>query len=169
MRGGMSSPFELRLFKMIRTGYGGVMKTMMRWYTNTVKDDSVSAVARKSGVVQTTLNRHVNEQKLTAEEVIAIARAYGASAVRALVETGHLTDLDVAGYRRAASIDTLTDREIADEVWKRMVEGRLDSDGDPLDDGPALSVIADIDSGTREPVAALRSERNKEFEARENE
>lgn len=140
------------------------MKTMMKWYLDTVKDDSVNAVATKSGIVQTTLSRQVKAGRFPAESVIAVARAYNTSAVRALVQTGHLTDLDVAEYRRAASIDALTDRELADEVWKRMVEGRLDEDGEP-----SLSVVEDITSGRAEPLAAKRpSGRNKEFEDRES-
>src|SRR5690606_1666625 len=104
--------------------------------------------------------------ELTAEEVIAIAHAYGTSAIKALMETGFLRADDADAYRRATTIETLTDRELADEVWKRMTEGRLDDNGEPAK--PArLSVVEGNPVPGGEPLAALQSERNKEFEDRD--
>lgn len=96
---------------------------MKSWYESTVKDDSVNAAARKSGIVQTTLSRQVKARNFTAETVIAISRAYGVGVIRSLVQTGHLTNSDVEAYRVHGGLDAANDREIAAEVMKRLAHG----------------------------------------------
>lgn len=138
------------------------MNKKMRWYKEAVPGQSVNAVSIRAGIPQASLNRRVRDGALTCEDVLAIARAFGVGVVKSLVDTGYVTRAEVQQYAVSAAVSDATDREIADEVWKRMVEGRLDADGEP-----AMSVIEDINSGGAEPLAALQSRRNEEFERRE--
>lgn len=143
--------------------------TTKEWFDRIRGDDTVNAVADKSGIVQSTLLRQLKRGHLGIVEIIKIARAYSVNPFDLLIESGQLTEDDLRAWSATHTLKSFTDREIADEVWRRMVEGKAGHEITEPVDGPSLSVIADIDSGTREPVAALRSERNKEFEARENE
>lgn len=102
------------------------MTDMQKWYKKTVKDDSVNAAAKKSGIVQSTLNRYDKTGHFPAEAVILIARAYGTSPIRALVQTGHLTQKDVDEYRTLAGLSGATDKEIAAEVMRRLSDDNLE-------------------------------------------
>lgn len=95
----------------------------MSWYQQTVGGDSENAVASKSGVKQQTLNRQLKAGKLSPETVVAVAHAYKACPIEALVSLGLLTDEDIRAHGVRVALSRITDKEIADEVWKRLVKG----------------------------------------------
>lgn len=144
--------------------------TTREWFDRVRGDDTVNAVAEKSGIVQSTLLRQLQRGHLGIVEAIKIARAYSQNPLTPLLEAGHITEDDLRSWRAQGALADATDREIADEVWRRLVDGSATADlSEPLDERPSLSVVTDINAGAGEPIAALRSERNKEFETRESE
>ena len=58
---------------------------IMEWYAATVADDTANAVALRAGLVQSTLARQIKAGQLSPEVVVAIARAYRADVLDALV------------------------------------------------------------------------------------
>lgn len=63
------------------------------WLVRTTKNASFHDIDRKTGINHSGLARKFREGKpLSAEQVIAIATAYGHSSYKALVETGFLPD-----------------------------------------------------------------------------
>lgn len=105
------------------TAYGKGMDTI-DWYTETTDGDTTNAVATKAGLVTTTLARQLERQKLTAETVAAIAGAYGRDVLDALVIAGLITNEQIDRHAARATLGAATDKEIADEVWRRMNDGR---------------------------------------------
>ena len=91
----------------------------MTWYTRTVKDASVNAVATRSGVVQSTLARQIKAGSLTAETVVAVARAYGADVLDALVACGLITKDEVRKHGIRATLRDAVDVELAAEIMRR--------------------------------------------------
>ena len=95
----------------------------MEWYEKTVRDSSVNAVAAKAGLVQSTLSRQVRAEALTAETVVAIARAYGADVLDALVACGLITRDEIRAHGVKAALEDALEIELAAEVMRRA-EGR---------------------------------------------
>lgn len=95
---------------------------LSEWYRRTVGDDSINQAAEHAGIQQATLNRQLKSGKLTPETVVAVARAYGKSAVKALLIQGLLRRDDVAVFARVEALESASDREIADEVWRRLTK-----------------------------------------------
>lgn len=94
-----------------------------QWYEKTVRDSTVNAVAAKSGLVQSTLNRQVRSGALTAETVVAVARAYGADVLEALVACGLITRDEIRAHGIKAALEDALEIELAAEVMRRA-EGR---------------------------------------------
>ncbi|MFD7040603.1 hypothetical protein [Rhodococcus jostii] len=67
---------------------------------------------------------HVTRGELPAESVIAIAVAYGLHPVGALVETGYLDPKYAQQIDPMFALRTVTDEQVADEVLRRMLDGR---------------------------------------------
>lgn len=85
---------------------------------------SVNAVAETAGLVQSTLSRRLAGEGLSAEQVIAIARAYRADVIDALVELGFMTEEDLVRPAAAATLADASDEEIVAEVGRRILAGR---------------------------------------------
>lgn len=101
----------------------GVPMRILTWYRETVGGDSTNRVAIRSGVTQSTLDRQLKAGRLSTDVTIAVAHAYEASAIEPLIISGALTALDVRAYGITAVLQEATDREIATEVWHRLVSG----------------------------------------------
>lgn len=98
----------------------------MDWYTRTVRDASVNAVATRAGVVQTTLARQLKTGTLSAETVLAVARGYDADAIGALIACGYLRDDDVRRHGAEVALARALDIELAAEVVRRLPDGAAD-------------------------------------------
>ncbi|MCD4557639.1 phage regulatory CII family protein [Schaalia sp. lx-100] len=92
------------------------------WFQETVKSESINAIARKAGINQVTLNRQVNEDRLSAETIAAIARAYKKSVLDALVIQGLLKEADLVSFVRSVEVQKLTDEELVAEIMRRLKE-----------------------------------------------
>ena len=95
----------------------------MNWYNATTAGDTVNAVAAKSGLVGSTLSRQLKSETLTPESIVAVARAYKADPIEGLIISGLITEADVSLHGAEALLESLTDRMIANEVWRRMSDG----------------------------------------------
>ncbi|GAA2237367.1 hypothetical protein GCM10010401_06890 [Rarobacter faecitabidus] len=97
---------------------------IMKWYKTTVGDDSENAVATRSGISQRTLNRQLKARKLKPEVVAPLARAYGQDVLDTLILVGLVTRGDIRRHGVRAALEAATDRELSDEVYRRMLDGR---------------------------------------------
>lgn len=106
------------------------------WLKKTANDDSARGIARKTGLNAKTVSNQINRNSITAENVIAIARAYGAHPVGALVDTGYLDEKDAAGIDPIRALREIDEDDLADEVLRRMklgqASGALDTPIDEL-------------------------------------
>lgn len=117
-----------------------------QWYLQTVGSDTENAVASRSGIGQTTLNRQRKSGKLSPESVVAIARAYDADPIKGLIVLGLITESDVSRHGAEVLLANIPDKVIAQEVWDRMQEGRVvEPDSDCAPQRPQLVVIDDVD------------------------
>lgn len=98
-----------------------------KWYEKTVRGASVNAVAAKSGLVQSTLARQVKAESLSAEVAVAVARAYGADVLGALVECGFITADEVRAHGVRVALRDALDIELAGEIMRREPSKYLDS------------------------------------------
>ncbi|MEV6274960.1 hypothetical protein [Nocardia sp. NPDC051832] len=61
------------------------------WYQQITQGESYRTVAERAGIEHSALYKQVSRNRLPAETVIAISRAYGHPPVLGLIENGYLT------------------------------------------------------------------------------
>lgn len=96
------------------------MKNHAQWFQHITGHSSGRAAAQRAGLWPATLNRQLNRGELTAETVIAIARAYNHAPTTALAETGFLTPEEITGLPATTSAEILTDRDLIAELARRI-------------------------------------------------
>lgn len=93
------------------------------WFER-VTEDSVRGTAKTIGIPQRTLAAQLNREKLSPENVIAIAIAYGHHPVGALVETGYLDKKWATQVDPIHALHMVTEDQLVDEVLRRMKLGK---------------------------------------------
>lgn len=140
------------------------MDTHTKWLQRLTNGDSGRAVAIKAGVSVATTNRQISRGEISAENVIAISRAYGQSPVEALAQTGYLTQDEATGIPRESLADLLTDQELIralaervddtpgawDETFSVVVEDAVSTNVSPIRPGTPGGTGADQ---SNEPVS----------------
>ena len=114
----------------------GMTQEIMKWMQSTTDGQTVNAIAERSGLVGSTLSRQVKSGALTPETVVAVARAYHADPIEALLILGLITKDDVRRHGARALLESLSDRQLSDEVWSRLSRGSASSD---LTDGQGFT------------------------------
>lgn len=99
------------------------MTRIMEWYRSLVDEAAVNAVAEKSGLVQSTLSRQVRSGSLSHETVVAVARAYGADVLDALIITGLISPDDIRRHGVNKTLQAALDIELAAEIMRRAQGG----------------------------------------------
>lgn len=94
------------------------MSKNTNWYTQLVGDNTERAVALKAGITASTINRQLKKGTLSAENVILIARAYGANPVAALTTAGYITAAE-ATTNLGDIAQLLPDRDLIAELARR--------------------------------------------------
>ncbi|MDY5154313.1 hypothetical protein [Actinotignum urinale] len=94
---------------------------------------SINAIATKSGLTQSVLNDRAKKNSLTADQVIAIAKAYGYNPVRALILFEHLEESDFWIPNITNTLRDATDAEIVEEVARRIALGSTEEFDKPID------------------------------------
>ena len=107
---------------MARAGYDVAMKHT-EWLNQISKDGAVHAIAQRAKIVPRTFARQVERGEISAKNVIAIAIAYGAHPVRALVDTGYLDEKYARTVDPMTALRSVTEDQLADEVLRRMKRG----------------------------------------------
>ncbi|WP_143153966.1 helix-turn-helix domain-containing protein [Rhodococcus rhodnii] len=103
------------------------------WLDDIIGADSYRAAASKVGVDQSTLSRQLTRKgELSAENVIAIARAYGRRAGDELVSTGYLVPGDIEGVGVEGALQRATNKQLLEEIDRRMTAGFGDVFHEPI-------------------------------------
>lgn len=96
----------------------------VEWFRSVTSGDSVNAAAIRAGLNQPTLSRQVKAGILSPESIVAVARAYKADAIEGLIISGLISEADVNRHGADLILQKLEDHEIANEVWRRMGDGK---------------------------------------------
>ncbi|WP_216395983.1 hypothetical protein, partial [Arcanobacterium phocae] len=121
---------------------------------------SINAIANASDIPQATLNRRVKAGDLTADMVIAISRAYEYDVVGALLELGFITKRDLTVQKIKVALADATDKELVDEIARRLDQGNREEFDKPLRPVPDLG----NDENMVEPDISLEAASPHEFE-----
>ena len=99
----------------------GNMKTdIMEWLSDITNGDTKNAIAVRAGLPTSTLNRQWNTEKFSADVVISISRAYGASPIDGLRELGVIDDDDIARLRSDDALRDASDDQLLQELARRL-------------------------------------------------
>lgn len=80
----------------------------------------VTQAAEKAGIDRSTISRQLKRGLVSAENVIALARAYGAPAGQALIDTGYLTARDLEGVGVVAALGRASNQQLLEEIMQRI-------------------------------------------------
>ncbi|WP_165242412.1 hypothetical protein [Corynebacterium lizhenjunii] len=94
-----------------------------KWMSQTTAGDSIRSAALKAGIAQRTLAHQVDKGSISAENVIAVAVAYGVHPVSALVDTGYLDPRYARQVDPMTALRQVTEEQLAQEVMRRMKIG----------------------------------------------
>ncbi len=92
------------------------------WMLLTTNGASVNEISAKTGVSLSTIWRHKKDMSFTAEEVIAIARAYHANPLTGLVAFGYLTEQE-AGMPvdvEQSALEAASAKNLLEELTRRL-------------------------------------------------
>lgn len=99
-----------------------------KWLARVTGGDSERQAALRAGIVQATLSRQLRNDLLTPENVVAIARAYKASALDGLVAIGLIQESDVVSMSARDALRAATDEDLVGEVLRRIQAGNASGD-----------------------------------------
>lgn len=94
------------------------------WLDQVIGTDSNRAAAEKAGIEQSSLLNRRKRGGITAEDVIAIARAYSQPVVEALVATGFLTSDEAFDSNMRSTLAEASDANLANEILRRLQNGQ---------------------------------------------
>lgn len=95
---------------------------IQQWYEETVSGDSQNTVADNAGIVPSSLYRQLPD-RLSPQNVVKIARAYGVSVIDGLVALGLIDDSDLEKSASSDALRNATDEELLHELSIRMASG----------------------------------------------
>ena len=139
------------------------MTDHLKWIKGLVGNASGRAIANRSQISVATVNRQINKGVFTAEVVIAIARGYGESPVKALVATGYITAKEAIGINETSAAQLLTDRQLIrelarrvsskdDDIWEESFDSVVQQNAPSLADGWQYEEMAAADDSPDEPM-----------------
>ena len=96
------------------------MKEHKIWFEELTQSASGRAAADLAGISPATMNRQLARNVLSAETVISLARAYGRSPVRALLETGYLLPEETGMPSPEELLQSLSDQQVIADVARRI-------------------------------------------------
>ena len=126
------------------------------------------AIAIRAGIQPSTFSRQLNgEVKMTVQTIIAIARAYNAAILPALIAGEVITEEEAREIAAGGSLTEATDRQLVEEMLRRVVEGEDHEElTDPVDQG----LIDNVTSirATGEDVTGLTEDELSEMDKAAN-
>lgn len=136
-------------------------ETLPQWIRRITNGASMRSIAHTSGLKQATLARQMSGQRVPAETVAAIGHAYGANVLEGLLAHGLLTPDDIESVREVVGLRECSDRELTDEILRRLDERGTDSLDEPHPSAPRLTVLSDdVPEGWEEMPHAADAERD---------
>lgn len=90
------------------------------WFEKLTQNSSGRAAADKADISPATMNRQLARGTLSAETVIALARAYGRPPVRALLETGYIFPEESGMLSVGELLHSLSDQQLVAELAHRI-------------------------------------------------
>lgn len=125
------------------------------WLTTTVGEDTLNAVAVRSGVSGATLHRQSKSGDFSPETVVSIARAYEVSVIDALIAQGLIDATDVATTYALDALMDATDKQLVDEIARRLEMADASGETTVFDDE---APVVDLDTRRDRPFAAHDSD-----------
>lgn len=90
------------------------------WFDSITGGASKAEAARRTGIANSTLSHQYRHAAFSATSVIAIAKAYGKNPIRALLQTGYLSQDNVDAMFSPTPIDAFTDQQLVRELALRI-------------------------------------------------
>ena len=119
-----------------------------------ITTDTTNGAAERAGITPATLFRQIKRGKISAENVILLARAYGRRAGDELVTTGYLEPEDLEGVGVLQALKSATNQQLLEEIDSRMASGVGDVFNEPIGSVdpslPELHLRSVADSSPRE-------------------
>ncbi|QOR47611.1 hypothetical protein INS90_10255 [Trueperella pecoris] len=120
------------------------------WLQKVAADENgrvvISAISKRSSLANSTLTERAKADSLTADQVIAICRAYRYPVSQGLIDLEFITEEDLKLPSIQATLRDATDEQLVDEIARRLEQGRrevFDRPIRPVDDRPVLSEVPD--------------------------
>lgn len=99
-------------------------ETIQQFLAASSNGASFREMGRASGINHSTIRRQLTgEGDLTAPVVVAIARAYEADVIAALVASGFVTESEAKGYAAGSKLKDASDVQLAQEILRRASTG----------------------------------------------
>ena len=114
----MSSTLHTLFAFCIDWGYDRHMNTT-KWTLKALGGVPVNTIAKRAGIVGSTLQRQLDGDRVSGETVIAVARALNLNPVQALVDSGVLTPEDASRGKAQVALRAASDLELARELLRR--------------------------------------------------
>ncbi len=101
---------------------GNMQTNIMEWLRKVTNGDTKNAIAVRSNLPTSTLNRQWNDEKFSADVVISVAHAYGASPIEGLSALGVITRDDIERLRSDDALKDATDDQLLQELARRLAD-----------------------------------------------
>lgn len=145
-----------------------VVKQQIDWptYLRVITDGAAGVtIAERSGIPASTISRWLSgEFDPKPRQVVQVARAYGVSALEALIAAKYLTaeEVDLAATTpREFQLREFTELEIANEIVRRIAEGESAMLESPLDENhPAMQNVRPLRDDARTPQKVKKAALN---------
>ncbi|MDH6199249.1 lambda repressor-like predicted transcriptional regulator [Mycobacterium frederiksbergense] len=133
----------------------------IEWIKATTKGDATRAIGRAANIPDRTVASQIDRGHISAENVIAIAIAYGVHPVTALIDCGYLPARYATTADPVAALRSVSEDDLADEVLRRM---KLAGDhtvlttpvDELLSDNAKLGTASAVDAATAASIAELK-------------
>ncbi|KUF07244.1 hypothetical protein [Leucobacter sp. G161] len=94
--------------------------TLLSWYARVTEGASINEVSRKAGIPVATLHRQLGTGKFSPDTCANVGRAFGNSAIEALLVHGLLVADDLDGVVTIGTLNDATDQALLEEIGRRL-------------------------------------------------
>lgn len=96
------------------------MSQIQEWVKATTNGAADLKVSSRAKIAHSTYVRQLQDSALSVENVVKIARAFGASVPDALIAHGIVTKDELSGVALAGTLSDATDQQLLDEMARRL-------------------------------------------------
>jgi transcriptional regulator with XRE-family HTH domain len=140
-----------------------VNETTTDYWLTLTGEKSVRAIAKTTGLDQSTLNRQLTGiSDLRVQTVVAICRTYGVEMAPVFVKAGFLTEEEAREFSAAKQLKAYSDIELSTEMLRRVTEGSATKDiEEPADPELVEKVIREAEAAKSTGVSGSREDLSK--------